>query len=131
MPQVPSGQYCLNTALLVPPLVLAPTVKFQPLLVPLLVIFIALVIDQRLNVVWLWPFNVTLDNVGRDGAVVNATVVAIADPAVTVRAPASTSKPAVTIRMASRAKTFAALDMRTVLALQRGGRSPAGRPGRG
>jgi hypothetical protein len=96
LPQVAFGQYCLNTELRPAPDLLF-TVTFQPLFVPLLVIVMAL--DQRLNVVWVWPLRVTPDSVGSVGAVVKATVVASEALAIIASVAITTTHPTATRRM--------------------------------
>src|SRR5262249_46645611 len=109
VPQVAFGQYCLNTELLPAPVRLL-TVRFQPLLVPLLVSFIAL--DQRLTVVWAWPLRVTVESVGSAGAVVNDTVVASEALAVIATVAIRTTHPVANRRMPVGVTILTALDMR-------------------
>jgi hypothetical protein len=106
LPQVAFGQYCLKTALLLAPDLLL-TVRFQPLLVPALVIFMAL--GQRLNVVWAWPLRVTPERVGSVGAVVKDTVVAIDGPAANAMVATAATQPAAARRMPVRVTTLTAL----------------------
>src|SRR5689334_2995028 len=108
LPQVAFGQYCLNTALLPAPVRLL-TVTFQPELVPLLVICMAL--PQMVSVDCDWPLSVTPVRVGSLGAVVKATVVANEEAAVSVSVAITTAHPSARRWMPVRVTTFGAVDM--------------------
>jgi hypothetical protein len=86
------------------------TVTFQPVLVPLLVIFIAL--PQIVGVDCDWPLRVTPVRVGSAGAVVNATVVAIEGPAISASVASTAAHPSASRGMPVRVTTFGAFDMR-------------------